>query len=150
MEVTKKQYLVFRLVLVGLLLLSLLLPVLTILALVEFRPDDFVFSLIVVIITIVFVLFEMVMTLINIKKPLAIYRIGFTERGFINPIPLIAVIMGLIVAVSLSLLGIILFFVKSEPVIKCNSLVILSIGLYLFENCIFYLAFILFAKSQSN
>ena len=150
MEVTKKQYLVFRLVLVGLLLLSLLLPVLTILALVEFRPDDFVFSLNVVIITIVFVLFEMVMTLINIKKPLAIYRIGFTERGFINPIPLIAVIMGLIVAVSLSLLGIILFFVKSEPVIKCNSLVILSIGLYLFENCIFYLAFILFAKSQSN
>ena len=150
MEITSKQYLTFRLVLVGLLLLSLLAPVLTILALVAFRPDDFIFSLIVVIITMIFIVFEMVMTLINIKKPLAIYRIGFTEKGLLNPIPLIAVIMGLVIAVSLSLLGIILFFVKSEPVIKCNSLVILSIGMYLFENCIFYLAFVLFAKSQSN
>ena len=150
MEITSKQYLTFRLVLIGLLLLSLLAPVLTILALVAFRPDDFTFSLIVVIITMVFIVFEMVMTLINIKKPLAIYRIGFTEKGFLNPIPLIAVIMGLVVAVSLSLLGIILFFVKTEPVIKCNSLVILSIGIYLLENCIFYIAFVLFAKNQSN
>ena len=150
MGITTKQHLTFRLVLVGLLLLSLLIPVLTILALNAFRPDDFVFSLIVIIITIVFILFEMIMTLINIKKPLAIYRIGFTDRGLFNPIPLIAVIMGLVIAVSLSLLGTILFFVKSEEIIKCNSLVILSIGMYLLENCIFYIAFVLFVKNQSN
>ena len=150
MEDKNKIFLAFRIVLLGLLLLTLGVPVLTILALMAYKPEDFVFSLIVVIITCLFVIFQMIMSLINIKKPLAIYRIGFTDRGFVNPIPLIAVIMGLIIGLGLSLLGIILFFIKAEPIIKCNSLVILSIGLYLLVNCVFYIIFVLVFKNKVN
>ena len=150
MENKNKIFLAFRIVLLGLLLLTLGVPVLTILALMAYKPEDFVFSLIVVIITCLFVIFQMIMSLINIKKPLAIYRIGFTDRGFVNPIPLIAVIMGLIIGLGLSLLGIILFFIKAEPIIKCNSLVILSIGLYLLVNCVFYIIFVLVFKNKVN
>lgn len=150
MKITFKQYLAFRLVLLGLLLISLGIPVLTILALVAYRPDDFIFSIIVVAILVVFILFEIIMTIINVKKPLSIYRIGFTKRGLFNPIPLIAVVLGAIIGLALSLLGSILFFVKSEPVIKCNSLVILSIGLYLLVNCIFYIIFVLFVRKHNS
>lgn len=150
MEDKNKIFLAFRIVLLGLLLMTLGVPVLTILVLMAYKPEDFVFSLIVVIITCLFIIFQMIMSLINIKKPLAIYRIGFTDRGLLNPIPLIAVIMGLIIGLGLSLLGIILFFIKVEPIIKCNSLVILSIGLYLLVNCVFYIIFVLVFKNKVN
>lgn len=143
-----KTFFVFKIVLLGLFFLSLGIPVLTILALFAYTPEDYVFSLVVVILTILFIAFQMIMVIINIKKPLAIYRIGFTDRGLVNPIPLIAVVMGLIIGLSLSLLGIILFFIKVDPVIKCNSLVILSIGFYLLINCVFYIIFILFCKKR--
>ena len=150
MLITEKQHLTFKLVLLGLLFVSLGVPVLTMLALFAYLPEDYVLSLIVVIITTLFILFEMIMTLINIKKPLAIYRIAMTEKGFINPIPLIAVIIGLLIGLSLSILGVVLFFIRSEPVIKCNSLVILTIGLYLLINCVFYIIFVLFLRKRIN
>lgn len=148
MDIKARAFLTFKIVLLGLLLLTLGILALTILALVAYKPEDFVFSLIVVIITCVFIIFQMIMVIINVKKPLAIYRIGFTDRGLVNPIPLIAVVMGLIIGLSLSLLGIILFFIKVDPIIKCNSLVILSIGFYLLINCVFYIIFILFCKKR--
>ena len=150
MLITEKQHLTFKLVLLGLLFVSLGVPVLTMLALFAYLPEDYVLSLIVVIITTLFILFEMIMTLINIKKPLAIYRIAMTEKGLLNPIPLIAVIIGLLIGLSLSILGVVLFFIRSEPVIKCNSLVILTIGLYLLINCVFYIIFVLFLRKRIN
>ena len=145
-----KTFLVFKITLIGLLFLTLCVPVLTILALFAYTPEDYVFSLVVVILTIMFIVFQMIMVIINIKKPLAIYRLGFTDRGLINPIPLIAVIIGLLLGLTLSLLGSILFFIKAEPVIKCNSLVILSIGLYLLVNCVFYIIFVLALRGKIN
>ena len=150
MLITEKQHLTFKLVLLGLLFVSLGVPVLTMLALFAYLPEDYVLSLIVIIITTLFIFFEMIMTLINIKKPLAIYHIAMTEKGLINPIPLIAVIIGLLIGLSLSILGVVLFFIRSEPVIKCNSLVILTIGLYLLINCVFYIIFVLFLRKRIN
>ena len=150
MSISQKQYLLFRFVLIGLLLLVLAISALTILAIATYLPEDYIFSLIVVVIAMIFVVFELIMTIKNIKKPLAIYKISFTYRGFINPIPLIAIIMGVVIGISLSLLGTILFFIRDEAVIKCNSLVILSIGFYLLINCVFYIAFLLFARKRVN
>ena len=150
MAINQKQYLTFRLVLLGLILLTLAVSSLTILAIATFLPEDYIFSLIVVVIAMLFAVFELIMTIKNIKKPLSIYKIGFTYRGLLNPIPLIAVAMGAVIGLSLSLLGIILFFIREEAVIKCNSLVVLSIGFYLLVNCIFYIIFILFARKRVN
>ena len=145
-----KFNLTFRLVLIGLLLLSFGVSSLAILTLVKHTPEDYIFSLVVVIITITFGLFELVMTLIHIKKPLAILKIGLTEGRQINPIPLIAIGIGLLIAVGFSIFGVVTYFVKSELVIKCNALVILSIGFFLLINCVFYLIVILLAKRKNS
>lgn len=145
-----KFNLTFRLVLIGLLLLSFAVSSLAIITLVKHTPEDYIFSLVVVIITITFGLFELVMTLIHIKRPLAILKIGVTERRQINPIPLIAVGIGVVIALGFSIFGTVMYFVKSELVIKCNALVILSIGFFLLINCVFYITVILLAKRKNS
>ena len=150
MENMSKFNLTFRLVLIGLLLLSFAVSSLAISQLVIHTPEDYIFSLVVVIITITFGLFELVMTLIHIKRPLAILKIGVTERRQINPIPLIAVGIGVVIALGFSVFGTVMYFVKSELVIKCNALVILSIGFFLLINCVFYITVILLAKRKNS
>ena len=149
MTENNKLNIAFKVVLIGLIFLSFIIPVLTILTLVSYKPDDYIFSLVVVAILLAFGLTEIIFTLINFKKPLGIYRIGITERGQINPIPLIAVSLGIIIALSFSIFGLVMFFVKTEAVIKCNALVILSIGLYLLINCVFYILVIIIKKKKT-
>ena len=150
MDIIKKQNLLFRLVLCGLVLLCVGISTLAILALVAYKPEDFIFSLVVVVIAIVFELFEIIMTLVNIKKVLSLLKIGFTDRGYVNPIPMIAILIGLVIGFAMTVTGIVLFFVRPEPIIKCNSLVILSIGIYLLLNCVFYVIFVLVSKKHIN
>ena len=150
MDIIRKQNLLFRLVLVGLVLLSIVISVLSLLALVAYKPEDFVFSLVVVVIAIVFELFEIIMTLVNIKKVLSLLKIGFTDRGYVNPIPMIAILIGLVIGLAMSVSGLVIFFVRPEAIIKCNALVILSIGIYLLLNCVFYVIFVLVSKKHIN
>ena len=150
MENKNKFSFTFRLVLVGLLLMSFAISSLAIITLVKYTPEDYIFSLVVVVITILFGLFELVMTLIHIKRPLAILKIGVTDRHQINPIPLIAVGIGLLIALGFTTFGTVMYFVKTELVIKCNALVILSIGFFLLINCVFYLIVILLAKKKNS
>ena len=150
MENKNKFSFTFRLVLVGLLLMSFAISSLAIVTLVKYTPEDYIFSLVVVVITIMFGLFELVMTLIHIKRPLAILKIGVTDRCQVNPIPLIAVGIGLLIALGFTTFGTVMYFVKTELVIKCNALVILSIGFFLLINCVFYLIVILLAKKKNS
>ena len=142
--------LTFRLVLVGLLLLSYGVSSLAIVTIVKSRPEDWVFSLVVVVIAIVFGLFEFVVNLLHIKRPLSIIKIGITERGQINPIPMIAILASLLLALGVTTFGIVMYFVKNEIVIKCNALVITSIGFFLLINCVFYLIVVPLAKKKNS
>ena len=112
------------------------------------KYEDFVFSIIVLVITILFAIFELFMTLYNYKKPLSLFRFAFTDNGFINPIGVLTVIMISLIGLGLFLTGVIMFSIKDDISIKCNSLVILSLGSYILINCAYYVFFILFNKKK--
>ena len=140
----------YRLILLGLILLFFSVCAFTMGEIIIYRPDDYVFSLVVVIVLVLFGLFESFLTIKKYKKELSLLSIGFTPRGYINPIPLIAIGIGVATGLILSLLGIILCFIKEDMSVKCSSLVILVIGLYLLINCVFYLAFIIYMNKLKN
>lgn len=116
--------------------------------LTRFQPEDFIFSCIVVAVFTLFAGFELTLTLINIKKEPSLKKITYTERGYFNFIPFIAITLGTLIGLGLFLTGIILYFVKNEMSIRCNSLVVLIVGLYLLVNCIAYYLYILLNRKK--
>ena len=148
MENFKKFNLTFRLVLVGFIILSLAVSGLALTALILNTPEDYIFSLIVICISIAFSLFEITLTLIKIKKPLVILKIGLTERNYINPIPMIAVAVSAFLGLGVSIFGLVTLLIKEDIVIKCNAFVVLAIGFFLLLNCIFYLIVVPTAKKK--
>lgn len=148
MDKMSKFNLAFRLVLIGLLLLFYGVSAYAIFTIMSNTPEDYIFSLVVISVALLFSTFELVMNLLHIKRSLSILKIGITERGQINPIPMIAIIASLLLALGVTTFGLVMYFVKNELVIKCNALVITSIGFFLLINCVFYLIVILLAKKK--
>ena len=139
----KNNHLIYRLILLILLLISLTLSGLSLFFIYKYQPSDLVFLTVVFIIVTIFILFEFVLTLINIKKPLSLTKIAITMRNKINYIPLIAVGIGLFLSLVCLVIGIIFYFVKNVVDVRSSSLVLVTIGFYLFVNCAFYIGFIL-------
>ena len=148
MDKMSKFNLAFRLVLIGLLLLFYGMSAFSIFTIMSNTPEDYIFSLVVISVALLFATFELVMNLLHIKRSLSILKIGITERGQINPIPMIAIAASLVLAIGVTTFGLVMYFVKNELVIKCNALVITSIGFFLLINCVFYLIVILLAKKK--
>ena len=148
MDKMSKFNLAFRLVLIGLLLLFYGVSAYAIFTIVSNTPEDYIFSLVVISVALLFATFELVMNLLHIKRSLSILKIGITERGQISPIPMIAIVASLVLALGVTTFGLVMYFVKNELVIKCNALVITSIGFFLLINCVFYLIVILLAKKK--
>ena len=148
MDKMSKFNLAFRLVLIGLLLLFYGISAYAIFTIMSNTPEDYIFSLVVISVALLFATFELVMNLLHIKRSLSILKIGITERGQINPIPMIAIVASLLLALGVTTFGLVMYFVKNELVIKCNALVITSIGFFLLINCVFYLIVILLAKKK--
>ena len=148
MDKMSKFNLAFRLVLIGLLLMFYGVSAFAIFTIMSNTPEDYIFSLVVISVALLFATFELVMNLLHIKRSLSILKIGITERGQINPIPMIAIVASLVLALGVTTFGLVMYFVKNELVIKCNALVITSIGFFLLINCVFYLIVILLAKKK--
>lgn len=148
MDKMLKFNLAFRLVLIGLLLMFYGVSAYAIFTIMSNTPEDYIFSLVVISVALLFATFELVMNLLHIKRSLSILKIGITERGQINPIPMIAIVASLVLALGVTTFGLVMYFVKNELVIKCNALVITSIGFFLLINCVFYLIVILLAKKK--
>ena len=111
--------------------------------------SDKVMSMIALVVLSLFALMEITITLVNFKKPLGVEKIGVTERGNVNPIPLIAT--GLIAVIGLAFIipGLIFFFSKDDTTIRSYALILFSMGAFILLNCIFYLiAFLTFRKSR--
>ena len=148
MDKMLKFNLAFRLVLIGLLLMFYGVSAYAIFTIMSNTPEDYIFSLVVISVALLFATFELVMNLLHIKRSLSILKIGITGRGQINPIPMIAIVASLVLALGVTTFGLVMYFVKNELVIKCNALVITSIGFFLLINCVFYLIVILLAKKK--
>jgi len=91
-----------------------------------------------------FCLFEIVVIMRRWKKESYMYKIAFDEKGdHFNTVALIAVIIGTIFGAGITAISLYLFLTREDVQTKCNVLVILSIGYYLFINCICYYIYIL-------
>lgn len=141
-----KKNIIYRIILVALLLVSFFLNGFTVGLLTKFQPDDYIFSCVVIAVFTLFGTFELALTLINFKKEPALKKIAYTERGYFNFIPFIAVSLGMLIALGLSITGTCLFFIRTEMTVKSNSLVLLAVGFYLFINCLVYYLYVLLNK----
>ncbi len=139
----KENHLRYRLVLLGALAGSIAIDAFSLAYAFINKPSDMVLVSVVLIVLSLFTLFEIAVTLINIKKPLALKNIAITMRDKINYIPLIAVGIGTFLATVFLIVGIVFFCIKPTVAIRSSSLVLFSVGFYLVVNCIFYIMFVL-------
>ena len=115
-----------------------------------YRYEDYIFSGVVVILASVFAIFEIALTLVNYHKRMILYKLGFSDNGFVNPIMMLTAHMCALIGLGLTVTGVVIFLIKDDISIRGNSLVILSIGIYVLINCVFYYFFILFNKKNLN
>ena len=143
-----KKNVIYRISLITLLLVSFLLNGFTFGILTKYQPEDYIFSCVVIAFVTLFALFELIMTVIHFSKEPSLKKITYTERGHFNFIPLIAVGLGTLIALGLSITGVCLYFINDDITIKSNSLVILAVGFYLLINCVIYYLFVLINKKR--
>ena len=107
-------------------------------------PENKTLDLVALFAVIFFCLFEIVVIMRRWKKESYMYKIAFDEKGnHFNTVALIAVIIGTIFGAGISIIGLYLFLTRTDIQTKCNVLIILSIGYYLFINCVCYYIYIL-------
>ena len=107
-------------------------------------PENKTLDLVALFAVIFFCLFEIVVIMRRWKKESYMYKIAFDEKGdHFNTVALIAVIIGTIFGAGISIIGLYLFLNRTDIQTKCNVLIILSIGYYLFINCVCYYIYIL-------
>lgn len=83
------------------------------------------------------------------KKEIIIKSIAYNENNRINNVFLIPVIIGTLFSIALIAVCSVIFFTKEGEPFFTSSLVIISIGLFLFVNClIYYLYLLMFRKKQ--
>lgn len=152
MNITYKNNIKYRVIASILLLLSLGLIGFSIFYVFQSTDNEKVLTLITLFLTAAFCILEIILIIKGGKKDLALYKIAFNENQSLNNVPLIAVIVGSVFGLGLTILGIILFITKqNEPMTLSSSLVILSVSVYLLINCIIYFIYlIIFRKKPVN
>ena len=111
-----------------------------------YKHEDYIFSSIVIIFVALFALFEIVLTLLNYRKTLFLFKYAFTDRGLVHPVPLISAVLVTIIGLSFTVPGLVIYLVRDDITIKSFSLVILSTGIYILVNCVFYYIYVLSFK----
>ena len=112
-------------------------------------PENKTLDLVALFAVIFFCVFEIIVIMRRWKKESYMFKIAFDEKGdHFNPVALVAVLIGTIFGLGISILSLFLFFTKEDLNIKCNVLIILSIGYYLFINCICYFIYLLMFRKK--
>ena len=112
------------------------------------KPEAIVLDTIALVAVTLFCLFEMVFIIMGKKKDSVLEKIVFEENQRINSFPLIAVIIGTLFGLGLSILGLFLYLTRDDVSAKTNVLIILSISFYLFMNCVMYFIFLLMFRKR--
>ena len=151
MNIQQRRVIAWRLISSFILLIDVAIAIYSLIQSILFNTEDKVITIIALIATTLFCLFEIVIILIGGKKVSNLQKIAFTETDAVNNVPLIAVIVGSVFGIGLVALSISVYFIREEINIKIAMLVILSIGVYLLLNCIvYYLYLIFFRKREFN
>lgn len=95
----------------------------------------------------IFLLIEVVMLLVNLKKQIIFHAVVFNEHNStINWPAFIVANIGLAIGLAISIVSGILYFTTSDLVIKTSVMVLIPIGLFLVFNCIAYNVYVLMFK----
>ena len=152
MNIEEKRNLLYRIVAAILLIMSLVLSSLGLYKIITYNPNELVIMMLANIVCAVFALLQIIFILKGGKKESNLYKIAFNENKHVNNVPLVAVIIGTIFGLGLSILGVIVFFVRRDvPTIKASMIAVISVGVYLLVNTlIYYFYLFLFRNREIN
>lgn len=149
MKEQENKNLLNRIIVSIILLTSIGLSVFSIIEVFKKSPENKTLDLVALFAVSFFCLFEIVVVMRRWKKESYMYKIAFDEKGdHFNTVALIAVIIGTIFGAGISAIGLFLFLTRDDIQTKCNVLIILSIGYYLFINCVCYYIYILMFRKK--
>ena len=144
MQQEENRNLLNRIITSLILLTSIGLSVFSIVQVFQQMPENKTLDLVALFAVSFFCIFEIIVIMRRWKKESYMYKIAFDEKGdHFNTVALIAVIIGTIFGAGITAVSLYLFLARDDVQTKCNVLVILSIGYYLFINCICYYIYIL-------
>ena len=144
MQQEERRNLLNRIITSLILLTSIGLSAFSIVQVFQQMPENKTLDLVALFAVSFFCVFEIIVIMRRWKKESYMYKIAFDEKGdHFNTVALIAVIIGTIFGVGITAISLYLFLTREDVQTKCNVLVILSIGYYLFINCVCYYIYIL-------
>lgn len=144
MQQEENRNLLNRIITSLILLTSIGLSVFSIAQVFQQMPENKTLDLVALFAVSFFCVFEIIVIMRRWKKESYMFKIAFDEKGdHFNTVALIAVIIGTIFGAGITAVSLYLFLTREDVQTKCNVLVILSIGYYLFINCICYYIYIL-------
>ena len=108
----------------------------------ELEDLDRIFLSIGTAIVILFSLLEIFLLIKGWNKPLLMENIAFIKNGTMTTGPFIVVNIGLVLGITLFSLGLVLFLIKDETLVRCAMLFASVVGAYLMINCLLYDLFV--------
>lgn len=143
MNIEQRRILRFRFIASFLLLVPIGMMIFSLLQIIVTQPNEFVLSIIALVACGLFNVFEIIVIMRGWTKESNLQKIFYDEAQKVNTVPLIAVIVGSIFGLILTILGIVVWFVRADdPNARTSLLVILTIGVYLLTNCLIYFLYI--------
>ena len=148
MNYSERRNILYRLTSVGLILISLGLDVFVLIQVLALNAEDKILSIVALALAMAFTLLEIAVTLKGWKKDSNLFKIAFNENRNINNVPLIAVIVGSVFGLGLTILSVTVYLIKQETNTKNAMLIIMAIAIYLLVNCLVYYWFLLLFRKK--
>ena len=147
MNLEERKNVFYRVIAVILLMIPLTFMVLCLIHVFKVLPEGYVLSLIGMILAIAFLGLECFVIIKGGKRENSLSKIVFDENQKINTFPMIAVLVGTALGISITTFSAVLYFTQEEPN-KSAMTVTLAIGTYLLINCILYFIYALIFKKR--
>lgn len=124
------------------------LSVFSLIMIFKFEYSDIILSTITIILTGLISVAQAIFILKGWGKESNLYKIVYTENKKVNTAPLIAVIVGTALSVTLLSLSIALWYIRVNPKDLISALVIMCVSLYLLDNCLIYYFYLYLFKDR--
>lgn len=148
MNYSERRNILYRLISVGLILISLGLDAYAMYMVILFNAEDKILSIIALALAEAFTILEITVILKGWKKDSNLFKIAFNENRNINNVPLVAVFVGTLFGLGLGIMSVVIYLTRGEANIKNAMLIIMAIAVYLLVNCLVYYLFLLFFKKR--
>ena len=148
MNYSERRNILYRLISVGLILISLGLDAYAMYMVILFNAEDKILSIIALALATAFTILEITVILKGWKKDSNLFKIAFNENRNINNVPLVAVFVGTLFGLGLGIMSVVIYLTRGEANIKNAMLIIMAIAVYLLVNCLVYYLFLLFFKKR--